>query len=549
MQGILVETLKRAVEEVGYTYPTGAILEHPAELSHGDYASNVALMLAKEAGKNPRELALEIAHHIEQRQPKEIAKVEVAGAGFINFTLSEYFLRSTIERIISEGGKWGSNTTLSGKKVLVEYTDPNPFKEFHIGHLMNNTIGEATSRLVEFAGAETKRANYQGDVGPHVAKAIWGKMKQKELSWGEAYAYGAKAYEENETAKKEITEINKKIYEESDEEINKLYREGRKDSFSLFEEMYALLGTSFDFYFFESEVWKEGLSLVRKNVGSVFAKSDGAIVYRGEADGLHTRVFVNSEGLPTYEAKDLGLALAKKEKYPSDISITVTASEQTEYFKVVLSAMEKVMPQYAKKVKHISHGMMRLPSGKMSSRTGDVVTAEVLIENVKEIALKKMEDAGIEKEEEIAEMVAIAAIKYSILKQTTGKDIIYDPERSLSFEGASGPYLQYAHTRAHSILTKAGREGDTKSEKGSEDTLERLLYRFPEVVARAQNEYEPHYVVTYLTELASSFNSFYAKEKIIGGEHEVYNLALARAFQITMQNGLWLLGIKTPQRM
>ena len=566
----LKTAIKTVVSDLGFKIED-VHLEHPADLAHGDYSTNVAMVLGKVNSRNPKELAQEIVDKISKI--KEVEKVEVAGAGFINFYLSPEFFVESIEDILKSRDKWGSNSSLADQKTIVEYTDPNPFKEFHIGHLMSNAIGESISRLVEFSGAETKRANYQGDVGLHVAKAIRGLMQGSTLqdseSLGKAYAQGAKAYEEDEKAKAEIKEINKKVYDKSDEEINKLYDEGRKISLEHFEEIYKKLGTKFDEYFFESEAGPVGKKLVEENVGKVFKESDGAVIFKGEDVGLHTRVFINSEGLPTYEAKDLALAKIKNERYSYDKSIVVTGNEIKEYYKVILSVMKEIFPELADKTKHITHGMMRLPSGKMSSRTGDVITGESMIEDVKERVLEKMKkdesrlNSVSADLEEIAEQIAVGAIKYSILKQSAGKDIIFDMDRSLSFEGDSGPYLQYSLVRANAVLEKArlhlGYGGQAKAEniKFSEvkppkmsTELEKLLYRFPEVVERANKEYEPHYVTTYLTELAGAFNSFYGNTKIVEeSETAPYKVALTSAFAQTIKNGLWLLGIKTPNKM
>jgi len=262
---------------------------------------------------------------------------------------------------------------------------------------------------------------------------------------------------------------------------------------------------------------------------------------------------VNSEGLPTYEAKDLALAKIKNERYDYEKSIVITANEQKEYYKVVLEAMKQIYPELAKKTKHISHGILRLSSGKMSSRTGLVITSESLIGEVKTKVLDKMKDADIMDKDGVAEQIAVGAIKYSILKQSAGKDIVFDFDKSISFEGDSGPYLQYAHARASSVLEKARRQNiksDTKEAVAETTELEKLLYRFPEVVERANNEFEPHYITTYLTELAGVFNSFYSREKIVEESgSSPYKIALTEVFKITIKNGLWLLGIKAPENM
>jgi arginyl-tRNA synthetase len=510
------------------------VVEHPTSLENGDYSTNAAMVLAKPLGKNPKELAEEIAAVLRQTKNDFIDEIKVAGPGFVNFYLSKDFFKKSIGEIVEKGEGFGKNSNLKGEKTIVEYTDPNPFKEFHIGHLMSNTIGEAVSRIIEWNGAEVKRACYQGDVGMHVAKAVWGIMKGES----DPYPAGAKAYEENEQAKEEIQRINKEIYE-GDAEVRKIWEKGRQESLDEFEKIYKKLGTKFDYFFFESETGKVGKKIVEENEGRVFEESDGAVVFKAEKynPSLHTRVFINSEGLPTYEAKELGLAPTKYEKYPYDKSIVVTGNEVNGYFQVILEAMKQVLPELRKKTEHVSHGMLRLPTGKMSSRTGDVITAEELIGQVKE-------------KTEGNEAVAIGAIKYMILRQQTGGDIIFDLEKSVSTEGDSGVYLQYAYARSNSILEKAGRRGDASGKRQEMHEVEKLLYRFPEVVERALQGYAPNLVTTYLTELAGAFNNFYAHEQVLGDSSESgYRLAIVEAFNAVMKNGLNVLGIPAPEKI
>lgn len=553
IRDVIATLIRRALDELSLS--GDFTLEHPADLSHGDYATNAALVAAKRAGKGSRAVAEELVRYLVQNMPERVAKVEVAGPGFINFHLSKIFFTDSISRAVDAGGAWGRNDALRGVKTVVEYTDPNPFKEFHIGHLMPNTIGESISRLLAFSGAEVKRANYQGDVGLHVAKAVWGLMERgvspaSTSELGKAYALGATAYESDADAKRKITDINKKIYERSDARVNGLYDAGRALSLDYFETVYRLLGTTFDYYFFESEAGPVGSDIVRKN-GTVFEESDGAFVFRGEKVGLHTRVFVNSEGLPTYEAKELGLAKLKFDRYPYDLSVVVTGNEVVEYFEVLLAAMREVFPELAEKTRHVPHGMMRLPAGKMSSRTGNVIPALDLIREVAASAKEKMRASDVEDTESVAERVAVGAIKYSILRQGSGKDTVFDFDRALSLEGDSGPYLMYALARALSILRKVPEKGLGEVTAPAEVSgIERLLYRFPEVVERAAFEYEPHYVTTYLTTLAGAFNSWYARTRILDASDEsAYRVLLTRAFATTMKNGLWLLGIPAPERM
>jgi len=552
-------------------------LEHPADLKMGDFSTNVAMTLAKKNKTNPKKLADEIVALLSRSNlDNGIEKIE-AKNGFINFYLSKEFFVDSIKEVLAspvgsgpmENKNFGQNNFFEGKKVMVEYTDPNPFKPFHIGHLMTNTIGESIARILEHSGAKVVRANYQGDVGPHVAKAIFELLKsglpdknktvsEKAHYIGELYTKGSDAYDTNENAKKEIDEINKKLYDKSDEKINEIYDWGRRVTLEAFEEIYKILGTSFNYYFFESFMAPIGEKIVNENLNKIFEKSDGAVIFHAEKydPKLHTRVFITSQGLPTYETKELGLTKMKFEKENLDLSVVITAHEQEEYMKVVTKALEIMNPEVSSKMKHIVHGMMRLASGKMSSRKGNVITGEsLLLESCDEI-LKKIKDRDFtdEEKEQISKEVGVAALKYSILKQNIGGNIIYDFEKSISFEGDSGPYLQYSYARANSVLEKAKKENILPG-FGSDlleiSEVEKLLYKFPEIVFRSAQEFEPHYIANYLIELARSYNAFYGNTKIIDKDDPTspYKVALTLAFATIIKNGLYLLGIKAPERM
>ncbi|MEK7081153.1 MAG: arginine--tRNA ligase, partial [Patescibacteria group bacterium] len=544
-------------------------LEHPEDLKNGDYSTNVALAIAKSVERNPKELAEKIIKKLNKNLPEEISKIEIAGAGFINFYLSRKFFANSVEEILNKAENVGKNNVRSNQKIMVEYTDPNPFKPFHIGHLMTNAIGESIARILEHSGAVVSRANYQGDIGLHVAKAIYGLLKNEKLqsksgshnlqatNIGQAYAHGAGAYENDENAKKEIDEINKKIYERNDEKINKIYQWGFDVTMEAFEDLYKMLGTKFDFYFLESQMAGIGEDIVRANIGKVFEESDGAIVFKAEKydPKLHTRVFITSQGLPTYEAKELGLT-EEKFKTNLDMSIMVTATEQIDYMRVVAKAISLINPEHAAKMRHITHGMMRLASGKMGSRKGNTITGESLLNDVRDAILEKMTDREFsnEEREKIASDVGVSAIKYSILKQSIGGDIVYDFEKSISFEGDSGPYLQYSYARANSVLEKAQKENilpDPHAFPSEIFEVEKLLYKFPEIVFRSASEYEPHYITNYLIEVARAYNSFYGNMIIVNKEDKTspYKIALTYAFTFVMKTGLHLLGIEAPKKM
>ena len=503
------------------------VVERPADMAHGDYSTNAAMVAKTDA----RKLA-------EKLQIDGIDRIEVAGK-FINFYLSREALVPKEQKIPQLN---------AGKKIMVEYTDPNPFKEFHIGHLMSNAIGESIVRLLEAAGAKVVRVNYQGDIGPHVAKAIWGLKKNKLdasdiKDLGVAYVAGAAAYEEDPAAKIEIEDINQRLYA-GDKTLQDIYNTGRAASLKHFDELYKVLGTKFDRLYFESETAPLGRP-------EVFEESDGAVVFKGEKYGAHTRVFVTSKGTPTYEAKELGLIELKQKEFPFDLAVTTTATEQDGFFQVIEKIVPLLWPALKDKYVHVSHGMMRFASGKMASRKGNVITGESLLEDLTKAARGR-------------EDVAVGAIKYTVLKSGNGKDIIFDPEKSLSLDGDSGPYLQYALVRARALLRKA-KEAGIEAKEPQQDgktwpsgperrpdgalSLERVLIHYSDAVARAAKELEPHYLTTYLTELAAAFNSWYASERVIGGEHPQYGIFLTQAVERTLAEGLRLLGIPTPEEM
>jgi arginyl-tRNA synthetase len=540
MKGNIEQEIKDALQSLG-AGDVAFTVERPADFAHGDYATNAALAAAKLLKKNPKDVAVELAQKLEGKVVG-VKKIEVAGVGFINFTISGMTIKDIVHEAHEAG--WGSNDLYKDKEVLVEYTSPNLFKPLHIGNLIGNILGESIARLFESAGAEVKRLNYPSDIGLTVAKGVWGLVATngdpKDIqALGKAYVAGNAAYEDG-SAKSEIEEINKALYEDTNSEWSTLRKDGIETSRKHLDALCEKLGTKFDKEFFESQSGPLGRDMVKANIGKVFEESEGAVVYKGEQDGLHTRVFLNSQGLPTYEAKEVGLFELKNKAYNDfDVSITVTGGEQREFFKVVFAAIKKmfVHETEGKVLQQISNGFLKLTTGKMSSRLGNVITGESLIED-------------LTKEARDREDVAIGAIKYTALKSGNGKDIVFDPAKSLSLEGDSGPYVQYALVRARSLLRKAADAEAVDPEPSGPGPLERLLIHFPEVVVHAAAELEPHYVVTYITEVAAAFNSWYAGERfIIDGKVSRRALAVIKAVENTLAQGLKILGIPTPEEM
>jgi arginyl-tRNA synthetase len=522
----------------------------------GDFATNVALQLARTLGKNPREVAEQIAARL--REGGEFAEVSVAGPGFINLRLTD--------KVLVEAAAIQPERSLAGKTIVIEYSDPNPFKPLHAGHLYTTLVGDTIARLVENAGVTTIRINYGGDVGLHVGKSMWAIIKflggeypekladipeSERPAWlGARYVEGNTAYEEDETAKEEIVAVNKRAYQlhaENDHEspFAQIYWTTRQWSYDYFATLYRQLEVvPFARYIPESEVTPLGVETVKEQLkNGVYKESDGAVVFDGEKVGLHTRVFINSAGLPTYETKDVGLSLTKWRDYHFDESIIITANEQEQYMQVVIASMREFAPEPAERTRHLTHGVVKLRGGvKMSSRKGNVVTAIDILEAAREAAKETGRNA--------TESTVLAAVKYAFAKNRIGGDIIYDPKESVALEGNSGPYLQYAHARARSILAKNHQEpGEPAELQLGERALLRKLTEYKEVVEKATAELLPHYIATYLYELAQEFNSFYEHNRVIGGDRETERLWLVRQYAYILKNGLELLGIEAPDTM
>lgn len=548
MEGRIKSAIESALTQMGA--PAMAFTVERPEPAFGDYATNAALSVARTLGKKPQEVAAELAQRLQDSLGIDVSEVSVAGPGFINIILSKGAVRFAIAEAVKQGSEWGKATEKDNRRVMVEYSNPNAFKEMHIGHLVGTIVGEAIARLLENTGAELARDTFGGDIGPNVAKALWGLRKNgitepttaQEI--GNAYIDGSTAYEADSQAKEEIDALNQAIYAGNDSALMELWRRGHETSMEEFRRIWKLLGTHFDFEFFDSDTTETGLRVVRDGLEKgIFQMSDGAVIYNGEGKGIHTMVFITSHNTPTYEAKDIGLAFLKEERWPSDKVIVLTGNEQTGRFKTVLRALADIAPLLAAKTEHLATGFLKLSSGKMSSREGNAITASEFVKEVIQKASEKNADPLI------AEQVAIGAIKYMILRQAPGSDIIFDEEKSFSLEGDSGPYLQYALVRAKKLLTYAAANENGTEEPLAPYAIERLVLHFPEVVARAATGRAPNILITYLTELAAGWNSFYASEQVLGSAEEAYKQRVARAFANTMTNGLTLLGIPTPEKM
>lgn len=552
------DLLQQAISKSGID-DTNIALAHPANPEHGDFSTSIALKHAKSRGVNPMELAHQIADQIDQNGLVE--KVEVLKPGFINLTLKTDIL---LDELKNEA----IDSKSSNKTIIIEYGQPNTHKLPHIGHLFSYVFGESLSRILEKNGNKLIRTNYQGDIGPHVAKCLWHvthnkseyedvkdrDLKDKINYLQVAYQLGSQAYESDVTIKEEIDRINKRLYQGDDRELNELWKETRKWCINYYQEFEKNIGISYDRSYFESETWKKGKDIVTQNVGKIFEESQGAIIFPGEKYGLHTRVFISSQGNPTYEGKDVGLIFLKRTEYKFDESIVTTAVEQNGYWSVVKKAEELLIPELTGKQKHLGFGMINLTTGKMSSRTGKIVSAFQLVQLTKEAVSStfSLDDSAL------IDSIALSAIKYSFLKSDPFKNMNFDLEKSIAREGDSGPYLLYTYVRTQSILRQADIKSDIslndvvgEQVNDEEKGILRLLYQFPEVIETAAKQYAPSLIATYLFSLAQSYNLFYQKHQVLKAEGAQKDLRLSLTLAVgkTLKSGLHLLGIETVEKM
>jgi arginyl-tRNA synthetase len=511
----------------------------------GDLSTNIAMRLSKKLSKAPREIASEIVSMISS---PAIKSVEVAGPGFINITMTDSSLinLSALDKIDSKSGK-----------VVIETNNPNPFKAMHIGHAYNGIIPDTLANLLEFGGYEVHRVSYHGDVGMHVGRAMHslldyvdGKPERlQEVPAGERnsfmskmYAKGSAKYKDDVKAKAKIEELAKQSFTLSDSLYKEVYEICKGWSFEEIDKIISVIGNKpVERRYLESETDRVGLQIVQENVGTVFIESDGALVFPGKKYGSFDNAFVSSAGKTLYGARDLGLIQLKGQDFSPDFSYIVTAEEQKDYFKGVIKAAELAMPEVKTKTINIPTGTVKLSTGKMKSRDGNVIEVQWLFERVAEATKAR----GGSTSQEIIR----AALRYEFLKIKIGSDVIFDVDQSVSMNGNSGPYLQYAYARACSILAKADVEGDSYDEgtelelENQERELVRKLSQWQVVASEAVDQLAPHSVCSYLFELAQIFNRFYENNRVVGSERQSLRLKIVRLYAKRLKVGLDLLGM------
>ncbi|MCA9336407.1 arginine--tRNA ligase [Candidatus Saccharibacteria bacterium] len=540
---LLIESVVR--ELLGVSQPV--TLERP-DAQFGDAATNVAMQLAKTVGKNPREIAETIAEKL--RTHEDIADVTVAGPGFINIRLSD----PTLLRLLADE----PGATRRGQTVVIETNNPNPFKPMHIGHAYNAIVADTMANLLAVSGAAVKRVSYHGDVGAHVGRSMWALLRyvqgdvaklaevpeaERNAFMGKMYAEGARAYKEDESAKTEIDELAKQSFERKDPLYKTVYDVVFEWSFRQIDANVKRLGNvQIEKRYFESEADSVGVKTVREHVPDIFTESNGALIFEGSKHGSFDNVFVGSNGRGLYAARDMGLIQLKAADFPAlSQCIVVTGNEQGAYFKGVIAATELILPEMKGKLVNIPTGLVKLSTGKMSSRTGDVVTIEWLFDEFK----KAIEVRG----GEASDQIVAGALRYQFLKVKIGGDMVFNIGDAVSLTGNTGSYLQYAYARARSILDKV-QSVDVLDELHDEDRpLVRKMTEYADMMNLAMNTLEPHHICAYLFELAQEFNRYYENNQVVGSDQEAHRAALVAQYADTLQAGLTVLGIVAPNRL
>jgi arginyl-tRNA synthetase len=587
MKDTLAHIIIGALAELGITAET-VTLEHPAEITHGDYSTNVALAYAKQAGMNPRALAEKIVATISSNMPEQIASVEIAGPGFINFKLSNAFFASATRDILSATTAFGKGAQFAQQTWAIEYASPNPNKAMHLGHLRNVLVGVSLCRIVEANGAKVIREMVDNNRGIAIAKLMWGYLVAARKDgtrvpdityWAahkdewqtpadlgvrsdrfvdELYVKGA-TEAENPENEKEIRDLVVR-WEAKDAVVWELWKHVLGYAYAGQKQTLARLGATFDFVWHEHEHYQSGKDFVEEGLAKgVFKKlDDGAILSNLEGMGLTDTVVVKKDGTALYITQDLALTDLKKKKHNADKMLWIIGPEQALAMAQLFAICEQLGVGKRSEFMHVAYGYMSIKGeGKMSSRKGNVIYLDDVIDEAKEnITTLMHERVPADALDATAEQIAHAAIAFGILKAGRLTDMAFDLSEALRLEGDTGPYLQYSAVRAGSLVAKAAVSGISaiaKQPVGWQTTdLERHLYRFPEIVARAGADLAPSAIATYLIELAALFNSFYGQGLIIDKNDiptSAYKVALTSAFRTVMENGLRLLGISVPEKM
>ncbi len=588
-KGSIEELIQTGVSKVLNIEPSEVIVSRTGDSRFGDFTTPIAMKMAGKLGRNPLEIAEQISK--EFPQDDKVSKVEFIKPGFANFYLSSSYLKQSLQEIKET---FGQSKEYQGRRIMVEYGQPNTHKSVTVGHVKSAITGLSISRLYENLGYEVIHANYFGDIGPYVAKTLYaliskvkpefvvGDLNQEVIDSAYAlveeklksdgfrgvkefvsdlYVEASKEFETEDSVTGVVKEINNLLFTKKNQFINQIYDKTRQVCIEYLNDFFGSLGVKYDRQYPESEVSELGKEIVQKNTGGVFVKDDGAIIFPGDKYKMSRWVFLTSEGNPTYSGKEIGLIETKFQEYPDlEFALVTTSVEQNEYFRGVIKAFELIKPEMVGKYRHLGFGWLLLDNKKTSSRKGTVGYDE-MIEEAMEIAKSKisqLKEYSVEDIEKISRAIAVAGFKFNILSHEFHKDINYDPKTFMNLSGYSAPYIIYSYTRAMSILAKEKGNIDSKIaletvlNEIEELTLIRKLLEYPTTVNNCAKGLLPHILCEYLYELANTFNSFYTTTPILKESNNDFRnarLVLLEKTALVIKQGLYLLGIEPIEKM
>ncbi|NOZ80093.1 MAG: arginine--tRNA ligase [DPANN group archaeon] len=557
----IIQVLKK---ETGLKNPE---LERPKDILHGDFAFP-CFALAKTQKKSPVIIAKELAAALVDIAGVE--KVEALGP-YLNFYLERgSFTEEVLSAIRKQGSAYGRGEDRK-KTYMLEFFHANTHKGVHIGHIRNISLGEALSRIYTHAGFRVIRVNYQGDIGPHVTKCLWGylhleKYKGKEPAdhrgvWlGRIYAEANGIISANKELENEVREMTKRLYD-GDPELVSVWKKTRQWCLDDFAKMYEDFHVHYDRLYFESEVEQAGKRIVQDMLKKGIAKmSDGATIMDLEDDHLGVYVLLRNDGVALYHTKDLALAELKSKEFQVDKSFHIVGKEQELYFKQLFRTFELIGSPMAGKSFHVIYALVMLPEGKMSSREGNVVWYDELIEKLLALAdeeiRKRHQDWKEDKVKKTATFIAYGALKFAMVNRDNSKAMVFDWDKAMDFEGETGPYVQYAYARIQSIFRKHGAKVPEQAKVHLLTTdLERRIINhlsvFPDAVTRAARTKKPILVARYLLDLAQLWNEYYHASPILKAEDDLRDarLSLIEAIGTVIEVGMDLLAIDLPPQM
>ncbi|MCP9612430.1 arginine--tRNA ligase [Coprobacter tertius] len=591
----ITDAVVKALGELYNISPEGSAVQ--LQKTKKEFEGHLTLVVfpyLKASRKNPEATAKEIGEYLIKNEPA-IASYNVI-KGFLNLIIAPSSWVEQLNDINADDSyglkKAGENSPL----VMVEYSSPNTNKPLHLGHVRNNLLGYSISEILKANGMKVVKTNIVNDRGIHICKSMlawqkWGNGVTPESSGkkgdhliGDFYVLFDKKYkeelndlqakgmtkEEAETASVLMAEAREMLrkWEAGDKDVVSLWRTMNHWVYDGFDDTYKMMGVDFDKIYYESETYLEGKEKVIEGLekGIMYRKEDGSVWADLTAEGLDHKLLLRSDGTSVYMTQDIGTAKLRFRDYPIDKMIYVVGNEQNYHFQVLSILLDKLGFSWGKSLVHFSYGMVELPNGKMKSREGTVVDADDLMDEMIKTAretsaeLGKLDDCSEEEAAGIARMVGLGALKYFILKVDPRKNMLFDPQESIDFNGNTGPFIQYTHARICSVLRKAADSGITLPSKASEEinlsdkeiSLVQHLADYAAIVSDAGSQYSPALIANYIYDLVKEYNQFYHDFSILREENEEirnFRLLLSRNVAKIVKSGMKLLGIEVPDRM